>query len=240
MNTLFELLIKFIVRALRRHGRNFSHGLLTLVAIFGIGCVSGSGGDSTTEGSPISSPGGTALTVSRKSGFDFSCVSFTHSGGGRIWCRTEGSPDARLGLSSAQYSLYVASASPLTHFETWDDTVCFSLSVAQRPYSRNAGPATYCMGDASLGFNYVGYQYVVYGGPNFSSALHGSSDLSYAELPFVGGEGSFTMDVLTNTGGNFLVMTDSSVSVSAETLSCSLESDGTTVTCPDFTLTGVM
>lgn len=195
-----------------------------------IGC--GAGG---AEGAAdiLNAPGAGAgtpipVSVSRKTGTDFECVLL--NGDKELWCRSTGAPDARLGLgvTPGGYILYVSSTSVLTDFETWDSTVCISANVSLTPWNRLPGHATYCFGSASLGVNYSGYQ-IVYA-PPFSNVLHGTPELTFAETPFAGGD--ISMDVMTDTGGTWLVMLDSSVSVIEENLSC--DEDLGVVTCPNF------
>jgi hypothetical protein len=198
-----------------------------------IGCVEGESASAPDSPGGSPPPTSTPIGVTVKTGLGFSCISLTLASGGvdQIYCRTEGSPDPRLGILSASYSLYVE-APALAAFETWDDTICFSAVVTQRPLNRDAGLATYCMGDATLGFNQVAYP-LVYGGPQYDHAANGTSEVSYSELPFVGGDVS--MDLMTNTGGTWLVMLDTSVAVSESVETCDLAIDETTLTCNNFT-----
>lgn len=213
--------------------RNLTH--VSLAFLFGaIGAVTSgcgsAGGAETTQ----TAPGGgasTEVTLAEKSGAGFTCFILPReSGVGEVlYCS---GVNVSLGLSAVTPIPYVETDTTFSSFEVWDDTVCVVTSVAERPLSRNAGSALYCFGEASLGFNYVSYD-LVYSGPVFSTAAHGSVGLTYHTEPFVGGEES--MDLMMNVGGMWLVMIDGVASVSAGTQDCT--SNEGTLTCNSFTLT---
>lgn len=210
-------------------------GLVCVVFYF-TGCLGGGGGSSATGGADGLVPDPTLdVTVTKKTGRDFSCLLVNLSDRGQVWCRSEGAPDVRLGISSGTYALYaeVDSVTGFTRFETWDDTVCVSATVTDRPYNGGAGNATYCFGDASLGPNYSGYN-LVYGGPIYTHATHGTPDLWYATEPFTGGDVS--MGLFTNEGGMWLVMQDSNAAVTSTTETCSLNLVTLDLTCNTFSV----
>lgn len=208
--------------------------IMVLVSLLLVGCIESGGGSADSAVSLLPGGGGGApvsVPVSFKTGFGFSCVMFEVSGSGRVYCRQTGAPDARLGILSASFTLYAATANPVTRFETWDDTVCLTTQVSTQPQDRLPGSATYCFGDASLGANYSTYP-MVYGGVPYSAVNNGASELSFAELPFVGSDTG--MEVFTDEGGTWLVMLDSSASVTESTLTCDLSS--TELVCSGFTV----
>jgi len=235
MKSLIEVLVDVLFRIFRGsvHGRVL--GLLSFIFVLS-GCLGGGSGGSEAASAPGGSgPGGStpvAQEVSQKSGRDFDCVMLNLSDRGQIWCRSLGAPDARLMIpNDGEFHLYVETSSEIEAFETWDDTMCFSTQVQTRPQSRLSGLATYCFGDASLGFNYMAYP-IIYSGPVYDDATHGSPDLWYLTEPFSGGD--HNMDVMTDTGGVWLVMMDSSIEVVESDLDCVL--DDTTLSCDDFNL----
>lgn len=200
-----------------------------LILIVGVVSGCGSAGSGSTEMEP-SLGGGTPVVLTEKSGSGFGCFILSREAGSGEILYCSGN-NATLSINSATPIPYVETDTTFSAFEVWDDTVCVVTSVAERPLSRNVGSALYCFGEASLGFNYFSYD-LIYSGPNFTTAAHGSAGLTYLTEPFVGGEES--MDLMTNTGGNWLVMLDGSGAVSSATLSC--DKEGATLTCPDFSV----
>ncbi len=223
----------------RSTGNRLAGLLLCATALGSLTACGSAEGGPVAGVSPVLSPGSpSAVSVVERSGRDFSCLSLTVSGADRVFCRALGpAVDARLGLSGPAFSLFAESAD-LTGLEVWDDTICLTATVAQRPLSRAPGSALYCFGEATLGANYIGYA-LVFGGAQYSTAANGSPDLSYATEPFVGGDGAAwgpqspaVMDTMLSEQGNWLVMLDSRAFVTEQTHSCTY--DGTTLTCPGF------
>jgi len=204
--------------------------ILILLGSLTAGC--GNAGGAPSEESNAQTPvGPESITITEKTGDMFSCfVRPRESGPGEIlYCY---GLNPVLSINSAVPFAYVETDSSFSAFEVWDDTVCVVTSVAQTPLARSAGSALYCFGEASLGFNYVSYD-LVYSGPVFSTAAHGSAGLTYHTEPFTAGEES--MDLMLNIGGTWLVMSDGRGQVSTNTQSCSRDSG--TLTCNNFTLT---
>lgn len=196
-----------------------------LIFLLALSLTACKGGGSSAAAAPDGgNPGVTpqAVVVTVKTGQGFECFSFT----GSIWCRGV-SLNADINLNSpATFTEYVTdSNSDILALETWDDTICWSSLVTTRPVSRGTGNATYCIGEATLAGSYAGYP-VVYGGPNYSTAVNGSADLTYASEPFMGGDITMT-DLLNST-----IMTDGSGSVSATPVNCLW--DGTELDCGTF------
>lgn len=193
-------------------------------------CASPGGGSSSVARIDPNSPVVIPVAITEKSGRGFSCFAVSLPAVGKVFCAVTGSPDVRLGLTSAAFVNY-AQAPDVFALETWDDSLCFSARVAQRPLSRTPGVALYCMGEASLSGAISGFS-AVYSGPSFSSGANGSGDLTYLAEPYLGGE--FSMDVLTNTGANYGVMTDGRGLSGESVLSCTV-TDGI-LDCPGFTV----
>ncbi len=214
-----------------------------LLSFLSSGCLGSAGSGGGSSGSaPAFSPSpapdvSTAVTLTVKSGFEFSCFAIEVDGTGRIYCRKTGggSPNPNLGIPSSSYTLFAEAAQGFDRLEVWDDTICAQGQVATRPYSRTPGTATYCWGEASLGANNAIYP-LIYGGPVYSTAAHGSPDFdSHATWePFVGSDSNMTL--FTNEGGMWLVMMDGWNATSTASLSCTISNDETTLTCPGFTL----
>lgn len=221
MRLILEILFELLKRGLRSS---------VLIAFLGLAACKGAGSASVAR-APGGGPGGPNpidVTVTLKSGAGFDCLALDQS----VYCRKTGANDARLDIDSIEFVEYFSDAdSDIERLEVWDDTVCVQTQVLDRPFDNTAGRATYCFGDASLGFNYSAYP-IVYS-PPFSDVTHGSPDVDYFTLPFSGG--NHDMTVMTDEGGTWLVMTDSSSSVSEANLDC--ETDGVTLTCPNFEVT---
>ena len=208
--------------------RNLNVLLISVTAVMLVGCKETSSAGETDLG--LLNPGGgsTPLSVPYKAGSGFACIVVARVAGGEsLFCS---GTNASLGFASAAPIEQARTDGTFSAFEVWDDTVCVSTSVSLRPVSRLPGSALYCWGEASLGANYAAYDMIY--SPPYSDAAHGSPELTYATEPFVGADES--MDVMTDTGGTWLVMMDGSASVSSGTLSCS--TDAGILTCPSFTL----
>jgi hypothetical protein len=119
------------------------------------------------------------------------------------------------------------SDSNILDFETWDDTLCWTVGVAERPHSRSAGVGTYCIGEATLAGSYAAYP-IVYSGPNYVTDANGANDLEYEVEPFMGGDITMT-DLLNST-----FMTDGVGSVSETEESCTILDS--VLTCESFVL----
>jgi hypothetical protein len=195
------------------------------VALSNLACGSG-GGSALSAPSLAPVVGPISVTITLKSGRDFECFVLDRA----VYCRGF-SANNDIGLASASFAPYVTDANtPIIALELWDDTICWSVFVSERPYSRTPGSAVYCIGEATLAGSYSGFP-IIYSGPNFVSATNGSNDLTYAREPFMGGDITMT-DHLNST-----YMTDGRSLSSVQSLSCSLLSG--TLTCPTFS-TGVL
>lgn len=206
--------------------------LLVCAALVLSGCGSDSPAGSEELGLLNPGGGGSAVPVvlSVKGGSGFACFVIARPAGGEsLFCAGTSAP---LSLASASPVEQARTSSSFSAFEVWDDTVCVSTSVSMRPISRLPGSALYCWGEASLGANYSAYDMAY--SPPYSTAGNGSPELTYATDPFVGADES--MDVMTNTGGTWLVMMDGSSSVTSGTISCSLDAGILTCASPSFTL----
>lgn len=208
--------------------------LLALVA-FGLivmsGCGGGSGGGSSGGGSdphPILPPDpGDPVSLTIVSGRDYDC--FTLNGvwaNGQLWCRGS---NASSGWSSASFEPIITHVSPIVEFKGYDDSFCFTASVAVRPFNAaSSGIALYCIGEANLAGSFSGYP-INFASPSF---LPGdmSPEMDWTILPFMGGD----LDMATHLGGTYMI--DGLALVSEETLECEM-TDVSTLTCPDFVVT---
>lgn len=197
--------------------------LMIIFVLLNVGCNENSASSSgfvsiPSTPAPIPAP----INVTVKSGRNFDC--FQNSK--QIYCI--GVID---GVTYSTWTLFAESDDVFTAFEVWDDTVCYSANVLDRPWDNAAGVATYCVGEASLGAN-AGTYPLIYSGPPFGVS-HLSPDLDVGVMPFVGYNGP--MDLFTDTGGTWLVMTDGSSLVSETTEACTLLGDD--LDCPSFDLT---
>lgn len=203
---------------------------LALLALLSLAC-SGGGGSGSAEtadkGLPSVPTAPEAVTVTLKSGSGFTCF----VSGDSLFCRASGA-SPNLGSIPAAFARYASISGGITHFEVWDDSICISGLVSQRPQSNSAGQATYCFGEASLGPSYSGYP-LVYSGPAFSVATHGSVEATFhVEQPFVGGDVGIAL--FTNEGGMWGVMQDGSGSVSTDDEDCELSE--TSLVCETFSV----
>lgn len=203
---------------------------LAVLALLSLACAPG-GSDSPnarTVGSPDPTPlAPESVVVTLKSGSGFTCFVLDSD----LFCRASGA-SPNLGSIPAAFARYASISGGVTHFEVWDDTICISGLVSQRPQSNSAGQATYCFGEASLGPSYSGYP-LVYSGPVFSNATHGSAEVVFhVEQPFVGGD--VGMALFTNEGGMWGVMTDGTASVTTDSEDCELSE--TSLVCETFSV----
>ncbi len=234
---ILDLVIELIRRGLKGSimSQTLKGTLIGFLSLQLMGCLASGGGaaSSSSPGGPAVGLTPTPVSVSLKTGAGFECVGLADA----VYCRTAptigptgvaGVPDHRLNITSLSFALYAATANAITRFETWDSTVCITTSVAQRPFSRVAGTATYCWGSASLGANAATYPMVY--SPPYVDATNGAPEVSFAVTPFVGYDGG--MEVFTDEGGTWLVMTDTANAVVETVVSCT--TDGVTLTCPTF------
>ena len=200
--------------------------LIPLICSILIGCEGGSSGDAGSGGgSNPPPPAAEAVTITIKSGNGFECFSLDRT----VYCRGV-SANHDVNLNTPSFVAYVeSSTSPILSLETWDDTICWTVYVDQRPYSRLPGNATYCVGEATLGGSIAAYP-AVYSGPNYTTASNGSADLTYAEKPMMGG------DFIMNTLLNSTFMSDGSSSVVESDVVCEKSADGMTLSCPSFSV----
>jgi hypothetical protein len=199
---------------------------LVLIAGLLIGCGSGGGAaDSSPAVSPSPGPTPTAQSVVVKSGRGFECFAL----GGSVWCRGSGG-NSDIGLTDpTNFVEFLADGdSSVTNLETWDDTICATTVVTQRPYSNTPGVATYCVGEANLG-GAIGAFPAIYSGPNFTPGVHDSPDLVFHATPMMGGD--FPMVDLVNSS----FMTDGTSFVTVSTLNCTIT--GVLLACPGFSVT---
>lgn len=198
--------------------------VLILVSLLVSAC-GGSGGDASapapgTPDVPAPAPVSKTLTVQRGSGYECFVL------GSSLYCRgTATNPD--LHINSVIYVLRASATNGITALRTWDDSLCFETTVVQAPYSRAAGPATYCFGEASLN---VRAEAIVYS-PAYSHATHGTASVSYTYAPMAGAD--MTLAGLTQlTAFGDYIITDGSGAVSSETVVCS--QTGASLVCPTF------
>jgi len=202
-----------------------------------------SGGTAERSADPDPSPDpGTAVTVTVHTGRGFECFAFNATAWGRVYCRGDGTANADLQLNSPQFFKY-AEKTPgmwllnggILNLLTWDDTVCYTADVFDRPYCGSAnnagcsGVATYCSGEASLAGIYSSYP-VVYGGPQYSEATNGTPELWHSRVPMMGADLSMSAHV---TAG---YVTDGTAQVGTYDEDCELSADELTLTCETFTV----
>lgn len=253
MKSVIEVLFEVLYRIYRKSLKGV---LILLCGMNFLACVGGGSG-SAESSTPDQSPGGgtpVAKTVTLKSGSNFDCFIW-NEGTGEVWCRNvvpnginepinfgPGGPGCSGNGGSCRgtdglFLRVVSGASAITQLEVRDDTICWSLPVAQRPVSRDAGTGTYCIGEATINSSSLGGRVYVYGG--YTDATNGSPDLTYALTPFLAVEGGLASDL--ELWGVFFASgpysPDGEASVTEQTLSCSLLDD--VLTCPNFSVTGV-
>lgn len=252
MKSVIEVLFEVLYRIYRK---SLKGSLIFFLGMSFLGC-NGGGSGSPESAAPDQSPGGgtsVAKTVTLKSGSNFDCFIW-NEGAGEVWCLNDvpngiakpinfgpGGPGCSGNGSSCRgtdglFIRVVSAASAITQLEVRDDTICWSLSVAQRPVSRDAGLGTYCIGEATINSSSLSGRTYVYGGPQYTDGANGSSDLTYAVTPFLAVEGGGAADL--EPWGVFFASgpynPDGESSVTEETLSCSLLEG--TLTCPNFTV----
>jgi len=181
-------------------------------------CGGPGGGTDASAPNLAPGPGATPIAAKLVSGRSFDCLQVENE----VYCAGTAADI----VSSPTFTLFASFAAAPTRIESFDDTLCLTATVLERPIAATPGTATYCWGEASLGVNYISYP-LVYGGPQFT-AMDISSDTTFSALPFVGGD--LGMGVFTDEGGTWLVMQDPRTLASAETLSCTTLAG--IVTCP--------
>lgn len=225
-----ELILKFLFRFLKR----IFMAMLTGFSLLNLVACEGGGGSDSGATAPILSPSPSPKSIDLESGGNFSC--FVVNGlSGQVWCRATdraGIPDPMTLSTLDQYVLAVESSSPITDLLVLDDTLCWQTLVSQRPVSRDAGVSTYCVGEATINaWGLSGQPPSVYGGPQYSHAVHGSVSLAYDLEPFL------AVESLLSTMMGWSIFIDGSASVTSQTLSCSQLSD--VLTCGGFVVSGV-
>lgn len=195
-----------------------------------VACKEGGGGASFSPSDPgLIPPGSSVKTITVKSGRDFSCFIYNDSSGS-VFCKGTNPELTDIwetqALNSPVYVRIASNAQAFSDLETWDDTVCMTTTVSQRPHSGTPGTATYCIGEPNLGVGYSAWP-IIHSGPFFSLA-HVSAGLSFAILPFMGGD--IVMAQITNE----FYMLDGRGLTGSQTINCIL-SNGQLV-CPGFTV----
>ena len=167
--------------------------VLSLIFLGGmVGCGGASGGPSesvTGAGTPaiVPPPGPVLLSVSVKTGRDFECLVT----GSLVRCRATGPgshPD--LGIGTANFVASFSSNSDIVELVVFEDSLCFSTVVDERPISRTPGLASYCFGEVSGGM------------PGFDQATQGTGSLA-GGTPFSADDGALsglTSLILDNPG----------------------------------------
>lgn len=201
--------------------------LILLLGLTLTACGGSGGGSGTTDDSNPADPDDSITEpiyadYAIKSGDGFSCI---HVSTG-LYCWGASAPVRTINADIQSYSL-------------WNDTVCFEAIVAQRPAARTPGTATYCFGEANLNPSYANNGNfggtIIYGGPTYSPAANGSSDLTYVSDnsssmdPFVGAD--MTLDFWMNqtvTLSPFMV--DGTNLTSEHTETCEVTED--LIKCP--------
>lgn len=186
--------------------------ILSLIFLCGaVGCGSGGGGASLSASADAVDPGAGApatvpLSVAVKTGRDFECF-LTE---GRVLCRSLGAPHAGLSIGSALFVEVFLSDSDVVGLEVFEDSLCFSTDVAERPIARTPGLASYCFGEVSGGM------------PGFNPATQGTVSLTYGAAPFSADDGA----LVGLTG----LVTDGAGGTRNE----DCDTDGETLTCDTF------
>jgi hypothetical protein len=201
-----------------------TQGALGTVILIGLsGCLAGGSADSSSVDLPNPAPVGESFIAEVHSGDGFECFVFRDS----VFCRGS-SVNADIAVSSVDFALYFEdSDTNVRGLLTYDDTLCVETSVLTRPVSRTPGVATYCIGEATLQ-NTPGGHPIVYGGPNFSSGVNGSSDVTYASEPMMGADLDLTVVLAAN------VFTDGFSQTSERSENCLLIEG--ILTCETFTV----
>jgi hypothetical protein len=91
----------------------------------------------------------------------------------------------------------------------------------------SSGYATYCFGEATLNGSYSVYP-IVYGGPQYSTATNGSTDVIYYTEPFMGGDIHITNLEETSPW----VVSDGLTLTGQGLIDCTVANS--TMTCPTF------
>lgn len=178
-------------------GKGYGDLILILLLVFlsgVIGCGAGGSAPMERAAADLTDPGAGApvavpLSVTVKSGRDFECIVTSNL----IRCRTLSlgliHPD--LGINSAAFTAEFGSNSGFVEFATFEDSLCFSAEVAERPVSRTPGLATYCFGEPSGGM------------PGFNPATQGTDSLD-GGTPFSADDGPLSVltDLVTDGAGS--------------------------------------
>lgn len=216
-----RFLIELLLRALR--------DLLPVVLLTALtGACNGDAGGGTgsadlTSPSPLlpsEPPAPESVTLRIETGRNFECLLYS----GEVFCR---GVNPTLTLNAPSFVRLVSGASPVNDITTFDDTLCFEASVTERPWSRTPGLAMYCIGEGTLSTTYNQFP-LVYSGPPFSTASHGTASLTWAVMPFVGGDISLNTYVnqtnfvpaITTDGTGFVTERDEECIEDGEDLIC--------------------
>ncbi len=203
------------------------HVVLILVSLLVSACGGSGGGASAPAAAPgvpdapAPAPVSKSITLQRGSGYE--CFAY----GVSLFCRGSATnPD--LHINSVSYTERARATNGITALRTWDDSLCFETTVSAAPYSRAAGPATYCFGEASLN---VRAEAIVYS-PAYAHAAHGTASVSYTHAPMAGADMTLVAFSGMTAFGDYII-TDGTGAVSTETVTCSLS--GSSLVCPSFT-----
>lgn len=204
-------------------------GLLSLIlgltlTVGLLGCKGGGEAAGSVNAAPTPAPG-VPVTLTVKSGRDFSCFLF----GDSLYCKGF-SMNLDIALATSSYILYARDLdSDLTALLVWDDTICWSSVVQTQPRNRQYGHATYCAGESTLSGNSIDPR-IVYSGPSFTDAANGSADLTYARHPFMG------CDCTAAQWLAISAVTDGAGLTSETAIDCEITDEGVTLACPGFSL----
>lgn len=200
--------------------------LLTFLLNLLTGC--GGGGrtptSNTNDGLPDNpSPVTTPVTIQTKYGIGFECMEYS----GTVWCVGN---NAHIGINTTTpVQLFTGD---ITSWHVRNNTVCVESVVTTRPYSRTQGTATYCIGISSLVYPYNQYL-IVYSGPPYSHATHGSVDVTYHTIPYMAGD--ITLHTLLHQTAYAGDMLTDGVGLSGTgTIDC--ESGDGILVCPAFSI----
>lgn len=202
-----------------------------IVVILLSGCGGGGSGPQTTEFVDVAPP---VEAVTVYSGWNYDCIVRNASASGIVYCRDRTQVHSNsVAVGSNSFIPFVTDTnSPIREVRFLDSTVCVEVDADTTWNVRQAGLGTYCMGYANLAGSYsgIGANGIIFGGPNYDPALHGSADLTFAQVPYMAGDGL----TLTMIFDQAAIMVDGSASVSQQTIQC--ENDGTSLICPSFTV----
>lgn len=218
-------LIEFLLDLILKGMKSKLSMVVLILSVLGLSaCGGGSGGGGADSSLPVvEAPSGVPVVLTLKTGNGFECLIYSAA----VFCRGV-SANSDIGLNTASFvPLFEDSDSAIRTLRTWDDTICVESSVLDRPRNGGVGLAVYCIGEASLNGN-SGDPRIVYSGPMFSVATHGSPDVTFSRSPFMGGD----FDMVTWIAVS--AVTDGVSHVSETEISCSVDAGETAITCPNF------